>query len=80
MRRARPSPSLPPSWGWRSPAARPRSRAACRKSSTSSYQDIKLRFSGDQIAVRWTRPRGSGEDAVLEVSEKLDGLTVRTGD
>lgn len=45
-----------------------------------SYHDIKLRFSGDQIAVRWTRPRGSGEDAVLIVSEKLDGLTVRTGD
>jgi hypothetical protein len=30
--------------------------------------------------VRWTRPRGSGLDTVLEVSEKLDGLTVRTGD
>ena len=45
-----------------------------------TYQDIKLRFAGDQVAVRWTRPRGSGEDAVLEVSEKLDGLTVRTGD
>lgn len=45
-----------------------------------TYQDIKLRFSGDRIAVRWTRPRGSGQDAVLEVSEKLDGLTVRTGD
>lgn len=45
-----------------------------------SYQDIGLRFSGDQIAVRWTRPRGSGQDAVLVVSEKLDGLIVRTGD
>src|SRR5262249_21135745 len=45
-----------------------------------SYQDIKLRFAGDQVAVRWTRPRGNGEDAVLIVSEKLDGLTVRTGD
>ncbi len=45
-----------------------------------TYQDIKLRFAGDQIAVRWTRPRGNGEDAVLIVSEKLDGLTVRTGD
>ena len=49
-----------------------------------TYQDIKLRFAGDQIAVRWTRPAqpegGSGEDAVLEVSEKLDGLTVKTGD
>jgi hypothetical protein len=44
------------------------------------FQDIKLRFAGDQVAVRWTRPRGSGEDAVLVVSEKLDGLTVRTGD
>src|SRR5262249_24292520 len=45
-----------------------------------TYQDIKLGFAGDQIAVRWTRPRGSGQDTVLEVSEKLDGLTVRTGD
>jgi hypothetical protein len=45
-----------------------------------TYQDIKLGFAGDQIAVRWTRPRGSGLDTVLEVSEKLDGLTVRTGD
>ncbi len=43
------------------------------------YQDIKLRFAGDQVAVRWTRPRGSGEDAVLVVSEKLDGLAVYTG-
>jgi hypothetical protein len=45
-----------------------------------TYQDIKLGFAGDQIAVRWTRPRGAGLDTVLEVSEKLDGLTVRTGD
>ncbi|HUM09797.1 MAG TPA: hypothetical protein VLT82_02505 [Myxococcaceae bacterium] len=45
-----------------------------------TYQDIKLGFAGDQIAVRWTRPRGNGQDTVLEVSEKLDGLTVRTGD
>jgi hypothetical protein len=45
-----------------------------------TYQDIKLGFAGDQIAVRWTRPRGAGQDTVLEVSEKLDGLTVRTGD
>jgi len=45
-----------------------------------SYHDTKLRFSGDQVAVRWTRPKGSGEDAVLIVSEKLDGLLVRTGD
>ena len=45
-----------------------------------TYQDIKLGFAGDQIAVRWTRPRGTGQDTVLEVSEKLDGLTVRTGD
>jgi len=45
-----------------------------------TYQDIKLRFAGDQVAVRWTRPRGNGEDAVLIVSEKLDGLVVRTGD
>jgi hypothetical protein len=45
-----------------------------------TYQDIKLGFAGDQVAVRWTRPRGSGQDTVLEVSEKLDGLTVRTGD
>jgi len=45
-----------------------------------TYRDIKLGFAGDQIAVRWTRPRGSGQDTVLEVSEKLDGLTVRTGD
>lgn len=45
-----------------------------------TYQDIKLGFAGDQIAVRWTRPKGAGQDTVLEVSEKLDGLTVRTGD
>jgi hypothetical protein len=45
-----------------------------------TYQDIKLNFSGSQVAVRWTRPRGAGEDAVLIVSEKFDGLTVRTGD
>ena len=45
-----------------------------------TYQDIKLGFAGDQVAVRWTRPRGAGQDTVLEVSEKLDGLTVRTGD
>jgi len=45
-----------------------------------TYQDVQLRFAGDQVAVRWTRPRGSGEDAVLIVSEKLDGLVVRTGD
>ena len=45
-----------------------------------TYQDIKLGFAGDQIAVRWTRPRVTGQDTVLEVSEKLDGLTVRTGD
>ena len=45
-----------------------------------TYQDIKLGFAGDQIAVRWTRPRGTGQDTVLEVSEKLDGLTVKTGD
>ena len=23
-----------------------------------SYQDVKLGFAGDQVAVRWTRPRG----------------------
>jgi hypothetical protein len=45
-----------------------------------TFKDIELRFSGDQIAVRWTRPKGTGEDAVLIVSEKLDGLTVHTGD
>ena len=45
-----------------------------------TYQDIKLGFAGNRIAVRWTRPRGAGLDTVLEVSEKLDGLTVRTGD
>lgn len=45
-----------------------------------TYQDIKLGFAGDEIAVRWTRPRGQGEDTVLEVSEKLDGLKVYTGD
>jgi len=45
-----------------------------------TYQDIKLGFAGDEIALRYTRPRGTGEDTVLEVSEKLDGLLVRTGD
>lgn len=45
-----------------------------------TYQDIKLGFSGAQIAVTWTRPRGTGTDAVLIVSEKLDGLSVYTGD
>jgi len=45
-----------------------------------TYHDIKLGFAGDQVAVRWTRPHGTGQDTVLEVSEKLDGLTVRTGD
>ena len=45
-----------------------------------SYQDTKLQFAGPQVAVSWTRPRGSGQDAVLVVSEKLDGLTVYTGD
>ena len=45
-----------------------------------TFKDVELRFAGDQIAVRWTRPKGSGQDAVLIVSEKLDGLTVRTGD
>ena len=45
-----------------------------------TYQDIKLGFAGPQVAVSWTRPRGSGTDAVLVVSEKLDGLSVYTGD
>jgi hypothetical protein len=45
-----------------------------------TYHDIKLGFAGDEIALRYTRPRGTGEDTVLEVSEKLDGLLVRTGD
>jgi hypothetical protein len=45
-----------------------------------TYQDIKLGFAGAQVAVSWTRPRGSGTDAVLVVSEKLDGLSVYTGD
>jgi len=45
-----------------------------------TYQDIKLGFAGDQIAVRWKRQGREGKDAVLEVSEKLDGLLVRTGD
>jgi hypothetical protein len=45
-----------------------------------TYQDVKLNFSGSQVAVRWTRPRGAGEDEIIAVSEKFDGLTVRTGD
>lgn len=45
-----------------------------------TYQDIKLGFAGAQVAVTWTRPRGTGTDAVLIVSEKLDGLSVYTGD
>ncbi len=45
-----------------------------------TYQDTELGFAGGQVAVRWTRPKGNGRDTVLELSEKLDGLTVRTGD
>jgi hypothetical protein len=44
-----------------------------------TYQDIKLSFSGPQVAVRWTRPRGAGQDEVIAVSEKFDGLNVYTG-
>jgi hypothetical protein len=38
-----------------------------------TYQDIKLGFAGDQIAVSWTRPRGNGQETVLEVSESWTG-------
>jgi hypothetical protein len=45
-----------------------------------TYQDVKLGFAGAQVAVTWSRPNGTGTDAVLIVSEKLDGLSVYTGD
>lgn len=45
-----------------------------------TYQNVKLGFAGGQVAVTWERPRGTGTDAVLIVSEKLDGLSVYTGD
>ena len=74
------SASPRPCWFSASPARPQKVEGSLQELLDLRFQDIKLRFAGDQVAVRWTRPRGSGEDAVLVVSEKLDGLTVRTGD